>query len=155
MHTLIALGRHFAPACLLVGFALAAKPVTGAGELTVASPDERLVARFALTDVEAAKSAPFYSVEWSGKPVVLPSRLALALKGRPLRGPFAIAGHATSGGDATWRPLHGERAVVRDRYNQLTVVLKEVEAPNRELRLEFRAYDEGLALRYVLPAQPG
>jgi len=40
-----------------------------------------------------------------------------------------------------------------DRYNEMTLHLVESEAPRRQVELVFRAYDDGVAFRYVLPDQ--
>lgn len=52
-----------------------------------------------------------------------------------------------------WRPLWGKRAIVPDRYNQLTVELENPDdrAAIRRLTVEFRLYDDGLAFRYRIP----
>ncbi|MDZ7619416.1 MAG: glycoside hydrolase family 97 catalytic domain-containing protein, partial [Patescibacteria group bacterium] len=51
-------------------------------------------------------------------------------------------------------PVVGERDVVRDHYRGLLVELQEQDAPQRRLGIEFRAYDDGVAFRYVIPRQP-
>lgn len=66
---------------------------------------------------------------------------------------FEVTGTETGSIDTTWKPVVGEREVVRDRYNHLLVKLQERESLNRQLHIEFRAYDEGVAFRYVLPKQ--
>jgi len=55
----------------------------------------------------------------------------------------------------SWKPPYGERSEYPDRYNALTVELREAVAPARTLVVEFRAYDEGVAFRYHVPAQAG
>lgn len=57
--------------------------------------------------------------------------------------------------DESWRPLYGERDLVRDRYREVRLTLREQVMPGRALVLEFRLYDEGLAFRYAVPRQDG
>ena len=56
--------------------------------------------------------------------------------------------------DTTWRPVYGERAEVRDQYNQLVLDLQERGESRLRLQLVLRAYNEGVAFCYVIPEQP-
>jgi hypothetical protein len=49
----------------------------------------------------------------------------------------------------------GKARTVRDHYNQLSVDFQEPEGQKRQLRVIVRAYDDGVAFRYVLPPQAG
>ena len=49
--------------------------------------------------------------------------------------------------------MWGEYKTIRNRYNELTVDLRERTAPRRSLRLVFRVFDDGVGFRYVLPRQ--
>jgi hypothetical protein len=55
--------------------------------------------------------------------------------------------------DEIWQPVWGTAHEVRNHCNQLTARLRETHDLNRELILVFRAYDDGVAFRYLLPAQ--
>lgn len=58
--------------------------------------------------------------------------------------------------DRVWNPLWGKRAEVRERYNELTLELKgNGPASLKRLRLVVRAYDDGVAFRYVIPEGEG
>ena len=132
-------------AVLLVIFFL---PTARAAE--VASPDGRIVVTFDV--VEEGRLS--YGVTYRGEPILADSRLGLTLDDAPAldRG-FRIDRTATTSHDSVWRPVYGERSTVRDHYNQLTVELVDSQTPPRKLRLVFRAYDEGAALRYEFPQQ--
>lgn len=118
--------------------------------LELKSPDGNVALTFQL----AADGAPSYAVAYKNRPVLLDSRLGLELKDTPslLQG-FKIAASQTASHDETWKPVAAERSPLRDHYNQLTVDL--AGGQGRALRLTFRAYDEGAALRYTIPAQSG
>lgn len=90
--------------------------------------------------------------------LVLPSRLGLKFGGLPQYGAFRIVSKNESSKDTRWtNPLYC-RENIRDHFNEVTVKLVEIEtvkgckAP-RYLDLILRAYDEGVAFRYVVPKQ--
>ena len=100
------------------------------------------------------EGAPVYSVSYKGRPILIESRMGLALKEVPgfLQG-FKITALQPGSHDETWKPVAAEKSPIRDRYNSLTVNL-EGEAGGK-LQLVFRAYDEGAGFRYIVPRQDG
>ncbi|MCK7476718.1 MAG: glycoside hydrolase family 97 N-terminal domain-containing protein [Candidatus Moduliflexus flocculans] len=70
-------------------------------------------------------------------------RPRISRSSRPRSGRTIRPGRTRS---APWR-------TVPDRYNELVVALRERNAPNRRVDVVLRAYDEGVAFRYVLPKQ--
>lgn len=99
---------------------------------------------------------PMYQLTRLGEPVVEPSPLGFALEEAPdLDGPFAISDVHTEAVDTTWEQVWGEEQFVRNHYNELRMELIETEAPERELVLVFRAYDDGIGFRYEFPEQDG
>ncbi len=121
----------------------------------LASPNGQLVVRFALQTDETAASRPTYSVLYRGEPLLTDCRLGLELQDAPpLDRNLRLVTTARASYDTTWRPVYGERSVVRDRYEQLDVDLEDGQQPPRRLRLTFRAYDEGIAFCYSIPEQP-
>ncbi len=97
-----------------------------------------------------------YTVNFRGKPVVLKSTLGLELAGQPVLGAHVRIIHATPGaGDETYSLLHGKASTVHSVYRSLALELEETEAPHRKLQLEARAFDDGVAFRYVVPKQAG
>ncbi len=112
------------------------------------SPDGQNVISLKLVDGQ-----PQYDVTYAGKAVIRDSVLGLNLDEKPF-GKFQIVGTKSESFDSTWKPVVGERETVRDYYSRLLVELQEQDAPKRRLNIELRAYDEGVAFRYVLPKQP-
>jgi alpha-glucosidase len=112
---------------------------------TVVSPDGAVQALF-----ELREGVPVYGLIYKGTGVLAASALGLNLKD-PFRSGFEVAETARAQSDAEWRPVWGERASIPDRYNGLTVTLKERDARGQRLVVELRAYNEGFALRYRLP----
>jgi alpha-glucosidase len=98
----------------------------------------------------------YYCVSYQGKGIIADSPLGLDFKdAKPLDRDFDLVGESRESHDSTWENPFGARRNVRDHYNQLAVSLRERQAPNRQLGLIFRAYDEGVAFRYELPLQDG
>lgn len=144
---------------LALGAASACAPAKNAGTaFSVASPDGTLVLSLSL----AAKPQPYlpgerlyYRVDYKAAPVLADSPLGLDLAGgaAALDHDFEIVATEKRSNDATWENAFGAKRTVPDKYNELTVHLREKAAPNRRLDVVVRAYDEGLAFRYVLPKQ--
>ena len=133
-------------------FALAmacASTLFGATE-TVTSPDGTVAV--SVSDTNGLR----YQVTFDGKPVIVDSRLGLDFSGGISMGRNPrITNASRADHDSTWENAFGQRRKVRDHYRELTVALRETsDAPSR-LNLIVRAYDQGVALRYEIPAQPG
>lgn len=121
-------------------------------ELEVASPDGQVQLTFAT----GADGDLEYRVRYRGAPVLAASQLGFLVdNGPPLARGFRIAAAERGQRDERWRPVAGERREIRDHCNTLLVQLVDDRTPPRALRLEFRAYDEGVALRYGFPGAAG
>lgn len=98
----------------------------------------------------------YYVVQHSGSDVLRDSPFELDFKGAP---PFAsglaIQDVRRRAGNGTWQRAWGRRKHVRDHFNEVTLTLQEQQAPRRSVDLVFRAYDDGVAFRYVLPESWG
>lgn len=97
------------------------------------SPDGRLRLNLEV----AADGGVTHALEVDGKPVILPS-------------PVGFAGGQFKGVErrevnSVWKPLWGKRAEVADHFREATIDLG-------CYRLQARAYNEGVAFRYVFPA---
>jgi alpha-glucosidase len=125
--------------------------------LALSSPDGSLTVSFSVK----ANPQPYlpglrayYSVTYRGAQVLDDSPLGLDFAGAPpLDKDFEVTASARQVHDSTWENTFGAVRVVRDHYSEMTVSLREINAPKRHLDLVFRVYDEGLAFRYVLPEQ--
>ena len=134
---------------VLVAVALAATAVLGAETADVSSPDGRLMAK-----VSVGEQGLTWELFKGKAALVLPSRLGLEFVEWRKAGAMKIVARRPRSADETWTTGLSRRATVRDRYNELAVDLEEVAAPHRRLGLVLRAYDEGVAFRYVVPEQP-
>ena len=111
--------------CVLNGLAaLAAVPAE------VISPNGKLILTFAFSDGGGVT----YSFHADGRELIKSSRIGFE-GGR-------LISSSRQSIDTVWKPLWGKRAVVPDRYSELTLDLK-------TYRLVARAYDDGVAFRYL------
>ena len=141
----------------LVG-AAAASEVACAETMEVRSPEGALVVSFIVDSGEMR-----WSLSRKGQVLVKPSRLGLTFSGfKPGEGnvevpigKMRIVEKARRSSDTTWTTQLYRRGSVRDRFNELSVILEEENAPYRRMGYVFRAYDEGAAFRYVVPEQDG
>jgi len=129
-----------------------------AGEtLAVSSPDGNLTIALELKTLPQPYfpgERAYYRVLYKGQPVLADSPLGLDFQSaRPLDRDFEVTGTDRQTRDGSWDNPFGAKRTVPDRYNELTVRLKEREAPGRRVEFIFRAYDEGVAFRYFLPEQ--
>ncbi len=141
-------------AVALVATPLAAlAPTADAAErdaFTVSSPDRSIEVAFGLDDDGRA----VYRVAHHGAPLLADSSLGFHFADAPpLAAGLAVRSAARRRHDAVWRPVWGEYRTIRNRYNELTVDLREQVAPRRSLRVQFRVFDDGVGFRYILPRQ--
>lgn len=127
------------------------------------SPDGRNV-----VNVEQVDGAMRYALVRDGVPIIAPSRLGLdmdnhtwerALARKYPQYPCWMQGFVVDSVSRTEHRdtisnLYGEQACVPDRYNQMTIHLGKHDGSDYRLDIVFRAYDEGVALRYFLPEHP-
>lgn len=129
--------KIFLLVCAVVMMVACQKPTS------VTSPDGRITIQFALTD----EGAPTYSVCRDGQTILSPSRLGFQLEDADLSKGFKLHASRLSSADETWTQVWGEERDVRNHYNELKVVL----LGEQPLCIYFRAYDDGIALRYRFP----
>lgn len=84
-----------------------------------------------------------YAISYKDKPVILNSFLGISGWDRNLE----IEDVQRTSFDIVWKPVYGERAEVRDHYNQQVYVIKTGGRGDR-LHVIVRAYDEGIGFRY-------
>lgn len=97
-----------------------------------------------------------YSARVDGQAVLCESRLGLKLSdGTELGGDAELIEVTRRSADTTWENPQGKRHRVRDHHNELRLVLREKSKAGRRFEVVFRAFDDGVAFRYVLPAQAG
>jgi glucan 1,4-alpha-glucosidase len=98
---------------------------------------------------------PVYSVYYGQQPVINPSHLGIKLlNDSSFADHFELTGTDRKTVDDTWEPLWGEVSKIRNHYEQVTVHLKQKDAPKRLLNIVFRVFENGVGFRYEFPLQP-
>ena len=131
---------------LLVGCLVFQVAAATADEFTLKSPDGKLAIDCSI-DAEGALG---YKIDYAGRPILLNSHLGFEPK---LIKDFQIVQSDSRSHSERWVQLYGERKVVPDNYHELNIDLKH--NSGKLLRLTFRAYNEGAALRYQYLPQNG
>lgn len=126
----------------------------------VSSPDGKIRIEFTLGSFDPGENqhsisdAPYYRVFFQGKPFIHSSRLGFELAGVPIFDRFfEVVKTVANETRRSWKPVYGDKSEYPDNYNELTVTLQENIPPKRTLKLVFRAYNEGVAFRYIIPEQ--
>ncbi|WP_310217051.1 glycoside hydrolase family 97 protein [Caulobacter sp. BE264] len=142
--------RHLLTALAAMSYLSAAGVPALAADHAVTSPDGRT--RISLSDQSGQAN---FTLQFKGETLIAPSPLGLVLdKGGALSGGVKIVNAASRSVDETYDLVVGKTRTVRDRYNETTVEFLETGGLQRRLKVIARAYDDGVAFRYVLPDQP-
>lgn len=124
---------------------------------TAASPNGKVVVRFGIDN-----GRPYYTVQYGTKDVIKKSFLGLELakdkhaskgmKETSLMDGFELMQTIKTSHDDTWKPVWGETDEIRNHYNEMTVLLLQAKS-NRNIKICFRVYDDGVGFRYEFPQQ--
>jgi alpha-glucosidase len=134
---------------LLAGATAPAQPALTSGRTFVRSPDGTI--EFSIQ----ANGPLTYSVSVDGTPILSDSKLGLKFQDGTTLGTYALLVNTErEASDTTRVDRLGKRLVVRDHHNEMRVSLGEATAGNRAFQIIVRAFDDGVAFRYVLPASP-
>jgi alpha-glucosidase len=137
---------------LLAAFGLGARAADSSSStaLELKSPDGNI------SVTVNAPGALGYRLAVDGVQVLNESRLGLRLRDIGLLGGnVALVDTARTEHDGTWTNPLGKNREVRDHYRELTVNLRENGAAGRTFSVVFRAYDDGVGFRYLLPKGSG
>ncbi|MEM9739793.1 MAG: glycoside hydrolase family 97 N-terminal domain-containing protein, partial [Pseudomonadota bacterium] len=124
---------------------------TPAAPLAVQDAEVRSPSGDLVVSVVSNGGQPQYSVTYKGDALVGASSLGLRFAtGASLDARLQIVSVEQSSTDETWELPWGERRLVRDRHNQLTVKFQANDNPIG-YTLRVRVFDEGLGFRYEVP----
>jgi alpha-glucosidase len=94
-----------------------------------------------------------YSVDFHGRRMMQSARLGLELVGQPALGPgMRLLTAQPESADESYTIPVGKTSTVRDHYNGVRADFED--ATGRKLTVEVRAFDDGVAFRYLVPEQP-
>jgi alpha-glucosidase len=123
--------------------------------LALRSPNEAVAVTIALVSLEGRPGVPVYSVSYQGRELLHQSRLGLELERTgPLVANLDMVKTVLRSSDTIATLGFGKSSQARDHYREAEVALEENVPPHRHLSVVFRAYDDGIAFRYLIPPQP-
>lgn len=104
----------------------------------------------------SAKGGPLvYSVSFHGNAVVLPSALGLDIQDQQPLGPNVRILRSDPGSvDETYSMPHGKANPIHNVCKTVAVDVEETRSGGRRFGIEARAYNDGVAFRYLIPSQP-
>lgn len=116
--------------------------------IRVTSPNGQAVMEFT-----THAAAPVYRVTFRGREVIAFSRLGLDFDGTASLGDQCdVVSVETRPRTSEYVQFPGKRRLVHERGTETIVHLREQGSPRRYWELQLRAYDEGVAFRYAMPA---
>ncbi len=161
---------------ILLPFAVTAQTIVKGSENKLTSPDGAYSFTFYQKETGKDKSRMCYTLTFKGKTVVEESDLGVLVENQlfesalgipndtctPWVENLSLTGTERRANDETWKPVYGERAQIRDYYNELTLKFskggdKGGHDSGYDKRQQYfmniivRAYNEGVALRYHFP----
>ncbi|WP_228768378.1 glycoside hydrolase family 97 protein [Shewanella sp. TC10] len=132
---------------MIIGLALMASHSTVVAKtVSVNSPNDSI--SISITD---DNDRPEYKVLFNGKDAVLNSRLGLVFESLGEFGSgFDIIDTSQSSNSSRWQQPWGEREWIEDNHNKLSATLSNGQY---QFTLEFKAFDDGIGFRYIVPKQ--
>lgn len=118
-------------------------------DYSISSPNGELRLTAGVSD-----GKPYYQLRRGPQQVISISWLGLVLQEGDLSNDFRMVGQSRRTTDETWTQVWGEDETVRNHYNELTLHLRKRDARKIRLDIVFRIFDDGMALRYIIPEQP-
>ncbi len=115
----------------------------GNSPVRLASPDNKILYEFDIRHGE-----PGYSVTYQGRKLIDFSTVHLVFKNNSTLSEFRITNTNRVDSVESYTLITGRSDIVNDHFRQLTIYLQEKKEPQRELIIEVRIFDDGVAFRY-------
>ncbi|MBS6234527.1 MAG: NPCBM/NEW2 domain-containing protein, partial [Clostridiales bacterium] len=119
-------------------------PVSPSDVQRTTAPEKDLQINFWLDE-----GVPYYNVVLNGTALLQDGTLGLETTAGSFQNNLTLVSTETSQGDQSWNTLVGDKAVIEDRFQETAVTLSNTEG--KTITIEMRAYDTGVAFRYLLP----
>lgn len=117
-------------------------------ERSFASPDGKLTYTLERDD---ANNRLHWSVNRAGAAIVTRGALGIDLaKVGTIADEGRISNVESRDVDTTWTPPFGENSLIRDHFREETLTLAHADHGDLAVKLQVRAYDEGIAFRYLV-----
>lgn len=91
-----------------------------------------------------------FSIKYGEEVIILPSSIEIKSQYIDFSAPFTVTNVETTSVENEWTTNLGERSIIPDNYNEAKINL---ESSTSKLNLICRAYNEGIAFAYEIPAQ--
>ncbi|MDX1285673.1 MAG: glycoside hydrolase family 97 N-terminal domain-containing protein, partial [Draconibacterium sp.] len=121
--------------------------VAKAENYDVLSPDKKIKLEFNLNE-----GKPVYTLLANGKIPIRNAALGLKLD-KEFSGKFEIVKTKNQETDEQYELPFGKNRVVRNHFNEMAVNLEEQLDNPKKINIIFRAYNDGIAIRYAFPKQ--
>jgi len=96
----------------------------------------------------------YFNIQFQGVPIIKDSPLGISFAGEdPLAGDLRIYHVKRESGTESYSLVHGKQKHIHQPFNEATFSMQERAPPFRILKIIFRVTDEGVAFRYMIPAQ--
>lgn len=93
---------------------------------------------------------PYYSIVYNNEEIVNASQMGIDTTIGNFGSDFQqIKMLSSNFNDTVWSPLVGEKSEIQDKYNEKVFSL--IQSDKKSLSIEVRAYNTGIAFRYILP----
>ena len=120
----------------------------------LSSPNGQIKLQFALKDAASFRNTPYYRVSFQNQTIILNSELAIDFKDTGLfKSKLSIKDITYEEKDESYATINGKTAIAQNHYSQVIIALVEKRKPRRHINVVFRAYNDGIAFRYVFPKQ--
>ena len=117
-------------------------------ETAVSSPNKNNKISFSLDE----SGQLFYSVVSGELQFIKSSALGFELKNQSLKNNFEIISSEVNSKNSEWKTVWGQREIVKNNFNQLTLHLKQRKS-GILIDVLAKSFDDGVAFRYVFPSQ--
>lgn len=119
-------------------------------EISVQSPDgKKVLTVFPKSELTQSGQLSF-SVKYGDQRIILPSSIEIKSQDIDFSAPFSVKNVEEKSIQKEWTTNLGELSTVPDNYNEVKIYL---ESETAKLNLICRAYNEGVAFAYEVPAQ--
>jgi alpha-glucosidase len=96
----------------------------------------------------------YYQIHHKDKLFMEPSELGYHLQDSiDLASHLEISDIIKSSYNQSWKPVWGENGKIRNEYTEMLVRMNQTDENGRKLNIYFRAFNDGIAFRYLIPHQ--
>ncbi len=118
-------------------------------EVKIISPDKKNIVIVKLNPEK--DNSLFFSVANQGNIIIADSPLGMTFESQvPFQAGLKIVSAQKKEVNEPWKPVYGERNQYSNYYNETTINFKEIKTPFRSFSVVVRAYNEGVAFKYVV-----